>query len=83
MVPGIRVLGWEGDLVSRDVGLCLHTEIILLYNTATIKEFIFSTFHDSVKSTYKENTPLYVTSHGKLWLSLYIGFLTIVNFLVD
>lgn len=31
MVPGIRVLGWEGDLVSRDVGLCQQT-IILLHN---------------------------------------------------
>lgn len=28
MVPGIRVLGWEGDLVSRDVELCLQTKII-------------------------------------------------------
>lgn len=28
-VSGICVLGWEGDLVSRDVGLCLQTKIIL------------------------------------------------------
>ncbi len=43
MVPGIRVRGWEGDLVSRDVGLSLQTKIILLHNTQKkeIKHFLY------------------------------------------
>lgn len=44
------MLGWEADLVSRNVGVCLQTVIILWQNIRTHLRNRFRIFHISVVS---------------------------------